>query len=374
MSSNSSVKTSKQPVETQVCGSKPDKHKNMRFKKGRWLKVVNKLDEVQVMWLVRTRRNGTMSTKEVAEHLDISPRWVQKLCLRYRNVKISEIKYPQKMGRPVLTMPGRTVQSAVLANHEENRRNAVRLEKIIKNRMGIHIPHRTIHNILKTEKIAKKHPKKSRRRKWIRYERRYSNSLWHTDYKTLPDGRYFVSYMDDASRLIVGFGVFDEQTTENAITVLKKAIEKYGKPAGMLTDHGSQFYSNLKVSAERGKSEFEKKLAELGIKHSMARIRHPQTNGKIERFHSEIKQHLKSFELESVANTVRGSHTNGHVGNPFNTRGPTDPVTRLVEWYNNLEHMALKDEIETPTQAFVRKQAPKGISEEAMREDIHAKC
>ena len=107
------------------------------------------------------------------------------------------------------------------------------------------------------------------------------------------------------------------------------------------------------MSAERGESEFEKKLVEMGIKHSVARIRHTQTNGKIECVHYEIK-HLKSFELESVANTVRGSHTDSHVGNPFNTRGSTDPVTRLVEWYNNLEHMALKDEIETPAQAFVR--------------------
>ncbi|MCY4492132.1 MAG: hypothetical protein OXC46_11830 [Thaumarchaeota archaeon] len=127
------------------------------------------------------------------------------------------------------------------------------------------------------------------------------------------------------------------------------------------------------MSAERCKSEFEKKLVEMGIKHPLARIRHPQPNGKIERFHSEIKQHLKSFELESVANTVRGSHTNGHVGNPFNTRGPTDPITRLVEWYNNLEHMALEDDIETPAQTFVRKQPPKGISDEGMRADIHAK-
>ena len=60
------------------------------------------------------------------------------------------------------------------------------------------------------------------------------------------------------SRFIVSFGVFDEETTENALTVLENAIEKYGKPTGILTDHGSQFYSNLKVSAERGKSKFEK--------------------------------------------------------------------------------------------------------------------
>ena len=96
------------------------------------------------------------------------------------------------------------------------------------------------------------------------------------------------------------------------------------------------------MSAERGKREFEKKLVEMGIKHSVARIRHHQTNGKIERFHSEIKQHLKSFERESVANTVRGAHTDGHVGNPFNTRCPTDPITRLVEWCNNIDTWHLK--------------------------------
>ena len=119
----------------------------MRFKKGRLLKLVNKLDKVQVMWLVRTRSNGTMSTKEVAEHLDISPRWVQKLCARYHNVELSEIKYPQKMKHPVLTLLGRTVQSAVLANHEKNRRNAVMLEKIVKNRRDSHATpyHRFFH-------------------------------------------------------------------------------------------------------------------------------------------------------------------------------------------------------------------------------------
>ena len=73
--------------------------------------------------------------------------------------------------------------------------------------------------------------------------------MLHTDYKVLPSGWYFVSFMDDVSRFIVSFGVFDEQTTENAVLILEDAIEKYGKPLGILTDHGSQFYANLKVGA-----------------------------------------------------------------------------------------------------------------------------
>ena len=53
---------------------------------------------------------------------------------------------------------------------------------------------------------------------------------------------------------------------------------EYGKPAQVLTYHGSQFYANERKNTKRGTATFENKLLELGIKHTMARIRHPQTN------------------------------------------------------------------------------------------------
>ena len=250
---------------------------------------------------------------------------------------------------------------------------AVRLEVMIERSIGIHIPHHVIHGILKDEKLAKSQPKKSRQRKWIRYERRFSNAMWHTDFKQLHDGRWFVSFQDDASRLIVAFGVFDEATSDHAIEVLEEAIEGYGRPAQILTDHGSQFFANEKKDARRGAAAFETKMEALGIRHIMARIRHPQTNGKLERFHSEIEQHLGVFEGESASNTIRGISPGDHVGGPFHTAGMEDPVARLVEWYNNLPHMSLKDGRETPMEAYVRKQAPKGITKEEMVSDLYVK-
>ena len=261
-------------VKTLVCGSKHSKRQKgkMRFKDGRWLQVVNKLDEEQVKWIIRQNRDGTHTSREIAKIFGISMRWVQKLCAKYKDMPLSSIKYPDVMGRPVKSLPGRREQSAVLSYRTEDRRGAVRLEKFIEARMGIHIPHRTIHRILKDEELAESQPAKARQRKWVRYERRFSNSLWHTDYKQLHDGRWFIAYMDDASRLIVGFGVFDEPTTEHALDVLERAIRQYGKPAGILTDHGTQFYANKKETSERGESKFEKELAQLDIKHSLARI------------------------------------------------------------------------------------------------------
>ena len=124
----------------------------------------------------------------------------------------------------------------------------------------------------------------------------------------------------------------------------------------------------------RGAATFETKLVELGIKHVLARVRHPQTNGKLERFHLEIERHLKSFEDESASNTVRNVRPGDHVGNPFHAAGMTDPVARLVDWYNSLPHMSLMDGKETPAEAYVRKQAPKDITTEEMGENLHAKA
>jgi hypothetical protein len=53
--------------------------------------------------------------------------------------------------------------------------------------------------------------------------------LWHTDW-FFYNGKWIIAYLDDASRLIVGYGVFDEATTDNALQVLKEAMDNYGKP------------------------------------------------------------------------------------------------------------------------------------------------
>jgi len=158
--------------------------------------------------------------------------------------------------------------------------------------------------------------------------------MWNTDWKKLDDGRWFLCYQDDASRFIVHHGVFAEATADNALAVLREAIAKHGKPASILTDHGSQFYANQAEYKKRGASDFEQELVRLEIKHILARVNHPQTNGKLERFHGEIVRKQKWF----------------------------DTIDELVHWYNNIKpHMSLDwDNLETPAQAFVRKMPEKG--------------
>ena len=215
--------------------------------------------------------------------------------------------------------------------------------------------------VMRENDLAERNPKKSQRRKWIRYERTYSNSMWHTDYKQLHDGRWFLCYKDDASRFVVRYDVFDHVTTENALAVLEQAIEDHGKPASILTDRSSQFYATESEAKKKGVSGFEKRLVQLDIHHILARVRHPQTNGKLERLHGEIERYLHEFEEESADRTTRGPH-DCHVGGPFHTSPMMDAIDRFMDWYNHdRAHRSLYwENQETPAQAFSRKMPPAG--------------
>ena len=110
---------------------------------------------------------------------------------------------------------------------------------------------------------AKEEKNKKKRKKWVRYERKHSMSLWHTDW-FYYNGKWIIAYLDDASHLITG--VFENATAENALKVLKEAMDNYGKES-ILTDRGTQFYASSGEKKAKGVSKFERFLAENEIKH-----------------------------------------------------------------------------------------------------------
>jgi putative transposase len=302
-----------------------------------------KLDPVKIAWIIRQKENG-MPNQQIANSMKVSIRWIQKMHSRYSSTGIIPVlKHPGRPKRRITEQEASIVVSAF----EKYRCCAVFLEKTV-DACGIHIPHNIIHHILRSKGLASEQPKKSRKRKWVRYERTYSNSMWHTDWKQLDDGRWLICYEDDASRFIAGYGIFDNATSENAVNVLKEAVQKHGRPASILTDHGSQFYANESEYKTRGATEFEKTLVQFGIKHILARVNHPQTNGKLERFHGEIQRKQKWFS----------------------------DIDELIHWWNHIKpHMSLDwDNLETPAKAFVRKMPEPGttVIDEQSGEKYHA--
>jgi putative transposase len=287
-----------------------------------------KLNNRKTRWLIQEKLRGRGSS-ELALIQKVTRRRVEQLGQTYR--KTGLIPTLKKPGRP---RSSRDLKEAtmILEAYDQHSLGTVNLERIINTKLGVHIPHNRIHEVLRMNSKATPQPSKQQRRTWVRYERTHSMSLWHMDWKQLTTGEWFLAIMDDASRFIVAYGVFPQATTENTLTILKQAMAKYGHPDEILTDRGSQFYANEGERKEKGISQFERYLADNGIKHILCRVNHPQTNGKLERFYGVLED--KMIRRAQIAT-----------------------IPEYIHWHNEIKpHMSLNwENLETPIQAFHRK-------------------
>lgn len=130
---------------------------------------------------------------------------------------------------------------------------------------------------------------------WERFSRPNPNDMWQMDimgfYIRDAHKVYLISALDDCSRMIVGWGLFREQTASNVLEVLRGALVRFGAPKEILTDQGAQF------KHWGGITQFQKLLKKLKIEHIQARSHHPQTCGKIEAFHKSIHRELIDKEF-----------------------------------------------------------------------------
>ena len=82
---------------------------------------------------------------------------------------------------------------------------------------------------------------------------------------------YLILAIDDHSRFVVGWGLLQRETMDDAIAVVDEAIRRYGKFEAILTDRGAAFHS------WSGVSRFDRMLESYGIDHRLAAAHHPQT-------------------------------------------------------------------------------------------------
>jgi transposase InsO family protein len=100
---------------------------------------------------------------------------------------------------------------------------------------------------------------------------------------------YLISVLDDYSRFILAWDVKPDLTAASISDVVQRAVEWTGLPqaprdarARLVTDHGSGYLAEA----------FEDYLRALGIRHIYCAPHHPQTQGKLERFHETLKARL----------------------------------------------------------------------------------
>jgi transposase InsO family protein len=126
-----------------------------------------------------------------------------------------------------------------------------------------------------------------------RFEREAPNQMWQMDFKSacrLRSGPYLpLSLLDDHSRFAVGLTALESTAADPTWRALVTCFERYGVPETMLMDHGSPWWS---TTSGHGLTRVSVELIEQGVTLYYGRVRHPQTQGKVERFHRTLDRAL----------------------------------------------------------------------------------
>ncbi|MBS3064659.1 MAG: transposase [DPANN group archaeon] len=208
--------------------------------------------------------------------------------------------------------------------YEKYRVSADTLERLIDRDYKKHIGHNRIHQILVYLGYAKKKVGKDiRKKKWVRYERRHSLTAVNIDWHYCK-GTWVFGVEDDASRKLLALIETKKESTNNSIIGMDLALE-HGQIKQCISDHGSTFTSNFVDSDSR----FRDYLKSKNIKQILCKVKHPQSNGKIEKWFQAYDNHRKAYKTKK----------------------------EFMFWYNDLKpHRSLKfDELEKPSEAFIRK-------------------
>jgi transposase InsO family protein len=157
---------------------------------------------------------------------------------------------------------------------------------------GTQLTVRTIHRILKRRGLVDR--KDSHVPALGRFERSTPNELWQMDgkgeYRGSDGTCYPLSILDDHSRYAVGLYALPAFNAGAVYPCLVRTFERYGLPEAMLMDHGTVWWG---TANGHGLTWLSVRLIEQGIRLHYGRVRHPQTQGKVERFHRTLDEAIR---------------------------------------------------------------------------------
>jgi transposase InsO family protein len=150
----------------------------------------------------------------------------------------------------------------------------------------------TIRRILHHHGLITPQPRKRPKSSYHRFAADQPNECWQSDFThwTLADGSgvEILNWLDDHSRFLLAATAYRHVGGPDVVASFTTTAAHYGLPASTLTDNGSVYTSRF----THGHNDFERLLASLSITQKNGHPGHPQTQGKIERFHQTLKRWL----------------------------------------------------------------------------------
>lgn len=242
------------------------------------------------------------SCREVARAHGVSKSWVCKVVARYREGGYEALT---PRSRAPVHVPGRTpidIENEIVRLRRELTdagfdAGAATIHFHLTGQDLHHVPSvSTIWRVLKRRGLVKPEPHKRPRSSWVRFEATLPNERWQSDvtHWKLADGTQvdILNFLDDYSRLVVASEAARVVSAPDVLRVFSKAAGHWGVPASVLTDNGCVY-----TAWHRGGINImEAELLSLGVAYHHSRPYHPQTCGKVERFHQTLKGYLVKQE------------------------------------------------------------------------------
>jgi len=277
------------------------------------------------------------SKSEVARTYGLSRRWVITLVQRYQ--ALGDAGLEPRSRRPKRS-PQRTpiaVENEIIeirktlakAGHEAG---AATIAFHLQRRHGTTPAVSTIWRILSDRGFVTPQPHKRPKSSYVRFEAAQPNERWQGDmtHWALTNGTTveILNLIDDHSRLCLTSHARPVIKATDVDRTFRRAADHYGNPASFLSDNGAIFTGRYR---NRGRVALEVTLNERGIAATHARPYHPQTCGKIERFHQSLKRWLTKqppaatiAELQAQLDTFRSYYNHQRPHRALDRRTPAE--------------------------------------------------
>ncbi len=165
---------------------------------------------------------------------------------------------------------------------------------------GFAVSESTVYRILRREGLVKRPEVQLVAGKEYHTKTTRPHQMWATDasyFRVVGWGYYYlVTVMDDYSRFIQAWKLQKDMSTNSLIEVVQEAVDATGMTdvpvedrTKLLSDNGAGYVSR----------SFRDYLHLVGIRHILAAPFHPQTNGKLERYHQSIKREVNQLPYEA---------------------------------------------------------------------------
>ncbi len=232
--------------------------------------------------------------------------------------------------------PNRTsdeLERAVLAIRDQYGWGPRKIHAFLTNNQQPTPPIRTVADVLKRHQRVAPTPTPAPA-ECQRFERCEPNELWQLDFKGWIEIQRLrvspLSILDDHSRFLLALRPCTDLTMLSAWNVLWDTFGEYGLPEAVLCDNA---FGAPSCPGSRGVSWFESRLLRLGIRPIHGRPYHPQTQGKVERFHGtlvrEVYPRLDTSDLtQFTAGLDRWRHGVYNALRPHEALGDQPPVAR----------------------------------------------